>query len=155
MLDHGASYSAHYIASSLAITKYLQDKYDKVVVAGLSQGGNAALLNSLQSQPDAAIIASGFTIINEKAKWAGHDQIIIPGIRNRLSFDVIRSRIQQSTTRFLFTYGKEDVGTFKIEAEERLTCDYLSGTQNVECKIHNGGHVFPKDIITGFLSKHL
>ena len=44
LLDHEAFYSAHYITSSLAITKFLQDKYDKVVVAGLSQGGAAALL---------------------------------------------------------------------------------------------------------------
>ncbi|NKB23684.1 MAG: hypothetical protein GKR87_04775 [Kiritimatiellae bacterium] len=66
LLDYGASYSAHYIVSSLAITKHMQNKYDHVVVARLSRGGSATLLNALQSQPDAAIIASGFSMLNEK-----------------------------------------------------------------------------------------
>jgi len=154
LLEHGSSYSAYYIAGSLAVTKYLQQRYDKVILAGLSQGGRAALLSSLQSQPDAAIIASGFTIIRQKVQAAGHNQIIIPGLRSRFGFDVIRSRIQQSPTRYLFTYGRKEQGTYKMEAEERLTEKFLSACPNVECKSHPGGHVFPTEIIREFLGKH-
>lgn len=153
LLNQGASYSALYIAHSLAITKYLQEKYDKVLVAGLSQGGFAALLNALQSRPTAAIIASGFSIIDEKVQLANYEAIIIPGLDKKFSTDEIRSSIQRlPTTNFLFTYGKREEGTYKIEAEERLTCNYLSSLKNVECEIHNGGHVFPQDSIRRFLS---
>src|SRR5262245_6619109 len=69
LLNHGASYSAHYIANTLAITKYLQNRYDKEIDVGMSEGGLAAVLNSRQSQPDAAIIASGISIIDAKAMW--------------------------------------------------------------------------------------
>lgn len=155
LLDQGASYSAHYIVSSLAITKHLQSQYDRVVVAGLSQVGAAALLNSLQSQPYVAIIASGFSVLNARVMWADHNQIIIPGLQQRLSVDDIRSRIRALPTSFLFTYGKEETGTYKIEAEEHLTCEYLSTLQNVECRIHEYGHIFPVDIIREFLSAHL
>jgi hypothetical protein len=156
LLNQGASYSAVYIAHSLAITKYLQETYDKVVVAGLSQGGAAALLNALQSYPTAAIIASGFSIMSEKVDWAGYNQIIIPGLNKRLSMDAIRLIMQRSpTTHFLFTYGKGEEGTYKIEAEQRLSCDYSSSLENVKCEIHNGGHVFPTDIISKFLTANI
>ena len=155
LLNMEASYSAHYITNSLAITKYLQKQYDKVVVAGLSQGGGAALLNALQSQPYAAIIASGFSVVDARVKWSGHNQIIIPGLQQRLNIDNIRARMRLLPTRFLFTYGKDENGTYKMEAHERLTCTYLSALQNVECGIHEYGHIFPVDIIQEFLSRKL
>ena len=151
LLNRTGSYSVTYIVDSLAITKYLNSEYDEVVVAGLSQGGEAALLNALQSEPDAAIIASGFSIIKNQVNRSGHEQIIIPGLYANLSFATIRSRIQKSPTNFLFTYGAKEVGTYKIEAEERRTCEYLSDSRNVSCVIHAGGHLFPKEVIIGFL----
>ena len=154
-LDRGASYSANYIANSLAITKYLKEKYDRVIVAGLSQGGQAALLNALQSQPDIAIVASGFSKITEKAKGSNFKQIVIPGLRQQLSFEIIKSKIQNSSTHFLFTYGLQEKGAYKIEAEERLTCKYFSNVQSIQCEIHNGGHIFPKSIIREFLGNLL
>ena len=60
LLNNATSFSAAYIVSAMAITKYLQGRHENVVVAGLSQGGGAALLTALQSKPTAAVIASGF-----------------------------------------------------------------------------------------------
>jgi hypothetical protein len=155
LLNNGASYSAHYIASTLAITKYLQSRYDKVIVIGMSEGGQAAVLNSLQSEPDAAIIASGISIIEEKAEWSDHSHIIIPGLSRRISFAAMRSKIQQSKTRYLFTYGRNERGNYRVEAEEGLICKYLSAPQNVECKSHEGAHVFPRDTSREFLTRFL
>lgn len=155
LINRGASYSADYITNSLAITKYLREHYDKVAVAGLSQGGGAVLLNSLQSHPDVAIVASGFSVINDHVSGAGHDQIIIPGLRLKLGVEQVRSRMRELPTMFLFTYGKGEKGNYKIEAHERPTCEYLSALQNVECEIHDYGHIFPKDIIREFLSRKL
>ncbi len=151
LLNQGGSYSAHYIANSLAISKYLQMRYDTLVVAGLSQGGAAALLNSLQSQPNAAVIASGFSIISEKVQRANHNQIIIPGLQVVLPFNQIRSIIKAQRTRYLFTWGKQETGMYKIEADQHLSCRYLSGLSNVTCKVHDRGHVFPVDLIKQFL----
>jgi hypothetical protein len=154
LLNAGGSYSAHYIANSLAITKYLQRKYRAVAVIGLSQGGYAALLNSIQSRPDVAVIASGFSV-GTRDMPARHDQIIIPGLQSRLGDGAIRSRMQEIATRFLFTYGRDEVGRYGIEATEQPTCEYFSELPNVECRIHEDGHAFPADILREFLRREL
>lgn len=151
-LDAGGSYSVHYIMHTLAFSKYLKQKYPTLVVAGLSQGGGAALLNTIQSQPTAAVIASGFSIINKRAQWSGHNQIIIPGLRKRLNHETVRTKIQNSPTKFLFTYGKKEVGTYQIEATQRLSAQFLSNCQNVTFQTHAGGHVYSPDIVRKFLN---
>ena len=79
LLNKGGSYSAHYVANSIALEKYLQSKYARTVVLGLSQGGDAALLNALQTRPTAAVVASGFSVLDEVLSWANSEQIIVPG----------------------------------------------------------------------------
>ena len=153
LLGMGASYSAHYITHSLALTKYLQQHYATVVVAGLSQGGAATLLNALQSHPQVAIIASGFSVVNAWVKGAGYNQILIPGLQQRWTNEAIRARMQGLPTRFLFTYGQEETSTYKMEAYERLTCRYFAALPNVECGIHEYGHIFPVEIMRQFLSR--
>lgn len=154
-LENGGSYSAHYIASTLAFSKYLQEKYDRLLVAGLSQGGGAAMLNVLQSQPDVAVIASGFSIINQKALWSGHNQIIIPGVGQRWSYETIRDEIQHMPTRFLFTYGEKEVGTYRIEATEHLSKKFLAPCQNVKFHVHGGGHEYPTEACRNFIEAEL
>ena len=152
-LDAGGSYSVNYIVSSLAFSKYLKQHYPTLVVAGLSQGGAAALLNALQSQPTAAVIASGFSILNQKAQWAGHNQIIIPGLRKRLDHERVRELIRESPTRFLFTYGKKEVGTYQIEATQQRSAQFLSDCQNATFQTHPGGHVYDPQIVRTFLEE--
>jgi hypothetical protein len=127
--------------------------YDKVVVAGLSQGGAATLLNALQSHPQVAIIASGFSVVNAWVKGAGYNQILIPGLQQRWTNEAMRARMQEIPTRFLFTYGQEETSTYKMEAYERLTCRYFAALPNVECGIHANGHIFPVEIMRQFLSR--
>jgi hypothetical protein len=114
-LNRGGSYSASYIAQSLAFSKFLKEKYSQLVVAGLSQGGGAALLNSLQSEPSAVVIASAYSVINEKTEWAGWQQIIIPGISSILRSDSLITRINQMRTEFFFSWGKKEwlIGHFR------------------------------------------
>jgi len=151
LLNAGGSYSAHYIANSLAVTKYLQSNYEQVAVVGLSQGGYATLLNALQSQPDFAVVASGYGV-GAQDMPSRHDQIIIPGLRRRLTDEAIRARMREMKTRFLFTYGSKEVGEYGIEATEHRTCEYLSELQNVDCLTHGDGHEFPLNAVRTFLS---
>lgn len=149
-LNRGSSYSAAYIAQSIAFSKFLKTRYTEVVVAGLSQGGGAALLNALQSKPDYAIIASGFSIINDNAEWSGFNQIVIPDVGSTL--DSIADPISRLQTRFLFTWGEQEIGTYRIEAMERLSAQKLETLQNATTLIHPGGHIFPVEAIVEFLN---
>ncbi|NOX55317.1 MAG: hypothetical protein GXP27_12945 [Planctomycetes bacterium] len=153
-LEHGGSYSARYLVDSLAVIKFLRGQYGKVLVAGLSQGGRAALLSAVQSEPDAAIVASGFTVLRDTVQVAGHNQIILPGLRKQFSFDAIRARIRRSSTQYLFTYGEQERGTYRLEVEKHLTKRFFAGCDNVTVENHSGGHAFPTEVIKRFLARH-
>jgi hypothetical protein len=154
LLNKGGSYSAKYLVDTLSFSKYLKGRYKKVVIAGLSQGGEAALLNALQSAPDLAIVASGFSVLTESLDWAGFQQIIIPGLRQYFTNDRIREIIGKSATHYLFTYGAGEAGAYRVEADEQITCRYLTGLPNVSCAVHGGGHVYDLVSVGNFLAQH-
>jgi hypothetical protein len=110
LINSGGSYSTLYLNHTLAIVKYLKDSYDKVIVLGLSQGGKAALLNALQSSPDGAVVSSGFSILEEHIFGAGLGQIIVPGLNAHYSVARTYDLIRDSSTRYLFTFGKKERG---------------------------------------------
>ncbi len=151
LLNRAQSYSAAYIVGAMAVTKYLQGRHDAVVLAGLSQGGGATLLTALQSQPTAAVIASGFSVIMDRIQWSGHNQIIIPGIGQAYSNENVREKIKASPTQFLFTYGKQESVIYRLEAEEHYSCDFLAECPNVRCESHDEGHIFHVGITSDFL----
>lgn len=152
LLNHGKSYSAKYLCDALAVVKYLQSLYCKVYVVGLSQGGTAALYTALQAKPTGAIVASGFSMTREIVDPAGFNQIILPGMADIYSPHNIRELIRNSPTRFLFTYGKTEQGSYRVEAEEGTTQKYLAGLANVKFTVHEGGHAFPRAAVLEFLS---
>jgi hypothetical protein len=149
-LNRGGSYSASYITQTLAFTKHLKSKYEKVAVIGLSQGGGATLLNVLQSEPDIAVIASGYSVINEIVTGSGFNQIIIPEVDLFLSSERLKEKIQSMNTRFLFTWGNHEEGVYRIEAKEQSSCNKLAFLENVKCMIFNGEHEFPVHEIRKF-----
>jgi len=153
LLNKGGSYSANYLVDSLAFTKYLKEHYPKIYVVGLSQGGEAALLNALQSHPTATVVASGFSLLSDRIDWADFKQIIVPGLRQYYSNDRIFDVIKNSNTRFLFTYGKKEIGPYRIEAEEGLVCNRFGALKNVECAIHPAGHAFDKELVRKFINQ--
>jgi hypothetical protein len=151
-LNRGGSYSASYIAQSIAFTKYLKENYHKVAVVGLSQGGGAALLNSLQSKPDIAVIASGHSALFEKVTGSGFNQIIIPGVDALLKSSNLRKSLSASDTNFFFSWGKKETGSYRIEAEENTSCNDFKEFENVTCSFFDGGHIYPKEELKVFLS---
>lgn len=151
-LDHGYSSSASYVVDSLALAKYLKGRYDNFVVCGISQGGRACLLNALQSKPRAAIIMSGYTVLSEAVMRSHHDQLIIPGWRQRLNNDRLKQEIRASSTRFLFTYGLNDKGPMIVDVHECLTAKHFRDCANVQVSVHNGGHECVPDTISAFLA---
>lgn len=151
LINNGGSYSSLYIVNSLALTKYLKQAYEKVIVLGISQGGSAALLNSLQSKPEGAVISSGFSVMNKTFSKGGFKQIIIPNLNAQYGVDKTYEIIKESATRYLFTYGKQEKGIYGIEAEQHYTCNFFNALGNVRCMTHSSDHAFPIHAVDNFL----
>jgi len=154
LLNRGGSYSALYIAHSLAFSKFIKTKYETTGVVGLSQGGGAAFLNALQSEPDIAIISSGFSFLFDKMQAGSHDQIIIPCkcFAKYTEVDFVRQKISNLKTKFLFSWGKGESDYYKYEAFTQYSCSLLN-LPNTECILHDMGHVYPVEEIKDYMEK--
>ena len=153
-LNRTGSYSVSYLVQSLAVTKWLKECAEEVTLAGLSQGGAAVLLNALQSQPNTAIVASGHSVLNEYAEWGGVGQIAgITQLSELYDPDTLINYLQRSKTSWLFTWGKQERGTYRIEAEESYTSSEIARLPNVEAHLHQGGHEFPVAVIRQWLKQ--
>ena len=56
-------------------------------------------------------------------------------------------------TQWLFTWGKQEIGTYSIEAEEQRTAKVISHLPNVTTQIFDVGHVFPTSEISQWLNE--
>jgi len=152
-LNRGGSYSVSYLVESLAFTKWMKECYGKTLVAGLSQGGAAALINALQTSPNRAIVAAGFSVINAHVEWSGHNQLIgVPGYSEISEPEHIIDKLLNSRTNWFFSWGNGEIGFYKIEAKEQRTANFIGHLPNVTISIHEDGHVFPKQAIKQFLA---
>lgn len=151
-LNNGGSYSYSYIVQSMAFMKFMKSCFSETALVGLSQGGTAVLLNAIQSKPDYALVFSGYTVMDD-ISWSGFNQIIIAGINEFLSPEKLPAHLAGSPTRYLFSWGKDELGYYGIEADEKKTCQVLVESKNVSCESHPGGHAFSVDVAANFLSK--
>lgn len=144
-LNRDGSYSVSYIVKSLAFTKWMQGCYSQSIVAGLSQGGAAAFMNAIQSRPDIAVVSSGTSVLNSLAEWSGAGTQLhaVPGFGKLSSKDYLFEQLGSSKTQWFFSWGRAETGTYKIEAEERITAKVIEELPNVTVVIHDGGHIFP------------
>lgn len=154
-INRGGSYSVSYLTQALAVQKYLESCFKQTVIAGLSQGGFAALLVGLQSAPTTTIVASGYSVVTRVVEWSGPQQIIgVPNQAELYKPEVIKQALEESPTNWLFTWGLSEVGTHRIEARDLITFKILNPLTNVESIVHNGGHEFPMAEIYRFLQKY-
>lgn len=151
LLNNGSSYSAYYMIQSLAVSKFIQNKYEALYVCGLSQGGLAALINALQSHPQKAIIASGYSVLMDHPYMSAQDQLIIPDYKTLNNSEHIKIQIQKMNTQFLFTWGIQENGFYGIDAKDRLTSNFFKDLKNVKSMIHPLGHIYYEPVITEFL----
>jgi len=154
LLNKGTSYSGYYLQQSLALSKYIKQTYKKLFVCGLSQGGLAALVNSLQSQPDKAVIASGFSILMEYPYRSAHDQIILPNLILLHDANLIKLKIRGQKTEYLFLWGEKETGLYGREAKEGLTRKFFEELGNVQTVVHPDGHVYYEPAINAFLTSN-
>jgi hypothetical protein len=148
LINKGSSYSGYYFIQSLVLSKYIKERYNKTIIAGLSQGGYVALLNSLQSHPDKSIIASGYSIL-----FDGPNQFILPALNNFFNSEYIKNNISKSNTNYLFTYGKHESGIYGQEANEYITENYFKQLQNITMSFHEGKHIYDSIASVNFIKQ--
>jgi hypothetical protein len=156
-LTMGGSYSVSYLIEALALMKYLNRCSERTVVAGLSQGGAAALYVALQASPSQAIVSSGYTVLAEKGTNtdAGFQQLVgVPGSEIIASPDGFIRSIRNSRTSYLFTWGRTDSLYFRQEALYSYTASLLQQVPNALGVSHDGGHIFPVNEIMNFLRSY-
>jgi len=151
-INNGGSYSASYIAETIALKKYLGSQNKNVALVGLSQGGTAALIASSLSAPDALVVSSGYSLSQLGTEFADEMQITLPGISQLINPQNLESTIDFPT---LFSYGLLESGVYGWEATSSETCDIFDENPNFQCTIHEGGHVFPEPSVVNFLNTHI
>lgn len=116
-LNRGGSYSASYLVDALAFTKWMQSCFQETAVLGLSQGGAATLLVSLQSRPTYAVVASGHSLVFAQLLNSGANQIVgVPGYFDLFREEVFVDKLKESSTSWLFTWGKAEPRIYGLEA---------------------------------------
>jgi hypothetical protein len=152
LISHGGSYSAYYIVETMAITKFLQQKYKQVVLVGVSQGGAAASLNGFQSWPSAVLcISGGYYPSQSYVLDTSPYNIMIPGLSDSFNASSIPDLIRNHQTRWLFTLGNIDIGGFRVLSEENILSKYFQDIHQVVIKTHDGGHNVPVQIVDDYL----
>jgi hypothetical protein len=152
LINKGGSYTSYTLMQGLALSKYVKSKYDEYFICGLSQGGKMALIIALQSNPQKAVIASGYSILMDNVYLSGHNQLIIPNISNVYNPVRIKDYIYKSNTQFLFTFGAEESGIYGEEVQKGLTSKFFTGLLNVKVVNTPEGHVYYEPEISRWLA---
>lgn len=113
-LLNGGSYSASYISQILAFLIHFDNICQKVVIMGISQGGEAALIASLMHEPDFSIIISGI-YINYDLSWKSFKQIDIPNLINFYTDKISKS--SNNKNYFYFIWGEKENLFYSNEAK--------------------------------------
>lgn len=153
-VNRGGSYSVSYLAQSLAFVKWMKSCFDKTVVAGVSQGGAAAMINALQSKPTAAVVSAGHSLLFDQVEYAGHNQLLnVPGYASLAKSATLAKALGSSPTTWLFTWGRADSDVYKVEADTGFTASYIEPLPNVDVSIHDGAHEFPVEDVRTFVTR--
>lgn len=147
LINKGTQYSANYLIQAISTVKELKSQYDNVVVMGVSQGGSAALIVSLITEPLASIIASGYSILLDDAYFAGENQVVFEGYFDHFNKDSVKHKIGNMSTEYLFSWGKEEDPYYNYENKSLLTYNFLEETGRVTYAVNHLGHAFPTQLM--------
>ncbi len=149
-------YGVNYLAEVVATIKYLQKKYCKVIVLGISEGGYTALLASMMTHPDGALISAGYAV-GVDTSWASYSllQQKFDSLVFRYDKATIRDNILGNKTKYLFTYGDLDpVNLMQAEHDSNYTEQFLNDSIHCSFYYDYSYHSFPAcSIIDSFTNK--
>jgi hypothetical protein len=148
--DRGTPYGLNYLIETFALIKKLKEKYDKVVVLGCSQGGFASLLTGLESQPDAAIICSGYSVQFDNVSENQQSLVNLFGLNfvttytNFYVTQLIRTRLN---TQFYFGYPDQENTVYQAEHDTKITETNFGSLEHVHYLYNYNYHSFPPDSV--------
>ena len=153
-MNNGGSYSLSYVVQSLAFSKWLNNCFEISVVAGISQGGRASLLNAIIASPDIAIVASGHSILFRDVEWVRLGGLLgLSELSELANEEFLRFKLGNKT-KYFFSWGIKETGPYGLDASMSLTADAISDLSNVHTVIHDGGHEYPVNEIRNFLQEN-
>lgn len=138
-------FGLNYLTEIIATIKLLKQKYCKVIVLGLSEGGYASLLASAYTHPDAAVISGGYSI-GFDTSWASYSLLQQKFDSLVFSFDknTIKNNILANDTKYLFTWGDLDpVNCMQAEHDSNYTKIFYNDSVKTSFYFNYVGHTFP------------
>lgn len=143
------------LIETVALIKYLKTKYKKVFVLGLSTGGTVALWTSLLAEPDATLVASGYSVLvdndynSQLVNSMSYSNYLV--IYNK---DSVKNRMSQLHTQFLITQAMNDGDLVKNDIDSSITKNFLASLDNTSFFYNYYNHSFPPCfVIDSFLQR--
>lgn len=153
----GQNFHANAMIQMCALVKDLKSRYKKVIVMGLSAGGWASLFTSLQTEPDACLSASGYSILFNALAWTQDPaQLYFDGLFTNYPIDSVRRAITASSTHYMFSYAKNDgIVTLDQEFAQKNTENYIDSIPLSNTAYYYGhvGHTYPCDTLNSYFTR--
>jgi hypothetical protein len=153
----GKSWASNLYIEFLAQLKYLKSRYKKVIVMGLSNGGFPVLVCGLEAGADGVNCASGLSVTSFTGfPVPNNENPFFSGLFDYYSLENIKSRIEESASKILFTYGSGDCCTNAYEYDTHALQSYLNTPAqscNAEFFYDFSGHTFSCRAIDSFFRK--
>jgi hypothetical protein len=138
-------YGINYLIECIALIKYLNTKYKKVILLGCSQGGYATLLTSMNSTIDASIISSGYSINFDNSPDDIYSlQQIFGNLTTNFSDTNVKNGLKKNNAEFLFSWPDLDSYWYQLEHDSQPTQIYLTGLTNCNYYYNYSYHSFPQ-----------
>lgn len=138
-------YGINYLIESIALIKYLNTKYKKVILLGCSQGGYATLLTALNATIDASIISSGYSINFDNSPNDIYSlQQNFGSLTPSLPDTAVKLGIKKSNAEFLFSWPNLDSYWYQLEHDSQPTQNYFTGLSNCNYYYNYTYHSFPQ-----------
>jgi len=132
------------LVESIAWIKYLKSQYNEVHLLGLSMGGTEALWTAILTQPNTALIASGYSVLfDTDSSFQTINGYFYSNYMNYFIKDSIRKFISERPTQFWFTRGINDRAIFTADSVGAFTETYLAGLNNCFFYSDFNDHTFP------------
>lgn len=137
-------YGINYLVEAMALMKYLKTHYRKVMLLGCSQGGYASLLLSLQTEPDATLIASGYSkYIDDDSLFQYELMQNFKQLPLQYNSNLVKSKLSVSPTDYLFCWPDNDSYWYQFEHDTHGTQAFLGNMKNISYFYDYSGHSFP------------
>ena len=138
-------YGINYLIECIALIKYLNKKYKKVILLGCSQGGYATLLTSMNSTIDASVISSGYSINFDNSPTDIYAlQQNFGNLTTNLSDTAVKNGLKKNNAEFLFSWPNLDSYWYQLEHDSHPTQIYLTGLTNCNYYYNYTYHSFPQ-----------